>query len=78
MQIAAQLFGGPLDGGFVPIDPRAAVLFGVNGPDDPPDVHHVYALSLVSPGRIVYVETVRDKPKKATKLLKGGLDPRAS
>lgn len=70
-----ELFGGPLDGARVRLNPESAILIGASGEDDPPGVHHVYALRLLGPPRLQYVQTIRDETSrlKATKL-KGGLD----
>jgi hypothetical protein len=73
--LCGQLHGGPLDGAAVTVDPALDLRVGVG--DGTPGVTHIYVVSLAVEARFQYVETIKEKPK-ATKLLKGGLDSRAS
>lgn len=69
--LTSELIGGPLDGGVCDINPAFGLLVGVES--GTPGVTHVYVLRPLTPARLVYVETRRERPK-ATRLLKGGLD----
>lgn len=71
--LTSELCGGPLDGAHVNVRLGAGILVVV---EDGTGGSHYYCIDYGERARLVYARTVHEpaKPRKATKILRGGLD----